>query len=254
MKKVLGIAAAVGLSLCMSATAFAAPEAAETESDAYLAELAGSYTELFPVMDAENAKQIWYDQFEEILGIEDEETAEMLREIIIAMFEAEVSGEDAMALAAEDPTYGSFDCYFENGLASLSFEGNTISGYDEEGNEVFSHNYTYLEDVKVDFGAMNEMYAEMLSEEDWPVFSVYESDGEDDGFKYFAFLADTPAETFHIEFRFGPTEEGIGSYYDGDYAYWLAAGFLQDAPEQMLNDVINLFVSENAASFAEMLG
>ena len=74
----------------------------------------------------------------------------------------------------------------------------------------------------------------------------------DDDFKYFAFMGDTPAETYHIEFRYGADKEGLASYYDGDYAYWLAAGIPADYSEELITDCINLFVDENAPSIAEM--
>ena len=90
-------------------------------------------------MDLEEVKEIWYQNFADVLGVEDEEDQETLRQMIISMFETEVYGADAIALAEEDPTYGNFDCYFIEGIDTLTFDGNNISGYDADGNEVFSH-------------------------------------------------------------------------------------------------------------------
>ena len=252
------LSALLVLSLAACSSSAAEPEDTadaqdEVTTDEYLAALSGTYEELFPAMGRDENKQIWYDNFKEVLGVEDEETAEVLRQVILSMFSAEVYGEEAVALAAEDPTYYQFDCYFIDGVSTIAFEGNTISGYDAEGNEVFSHSYTYVEDMKTDFGAMNETYEAYFTEETWPTFAIYESDGEDDDFKYFAFGGDTPAETYHIEFRYGPSTDGLTSYYDGSYAYWLASGMLVDCPQEMMENVINLFVTENADSFAQML-
>lgn len=267
MKKRINQLLGMGLCLCLcfslavcgqtlvqaSSTEAVTEAATETAADDYLASLQGTYEELFPAMNLDENKEIWYQNFKDVLGVEDEEDAETLRELIIGMFSADVYGQEAVDLAAETPDYGLFDCYFINGISTLKFEGNTITGYDADGNEVFSHNYTKVDDVKTDYGAMNETYSAYFTDETWPTMAVYESDGDDDDFKYFAFCGDSPEETFHIEFRYGATLDNLTSYYDGDYAYWLAAGFLQDAPDGMMENCINLFVTENADSFAAYL-
>ena len=77
-------------------------------------------------------------------------------------------------------------------------------------------------------------------------FHIYKADAENDAFTYFAFADDTPAETYHLEFRYGPTLENIGAYYEGEYAYWLAAAIPADyAESSMMQDCIKLFVDEN---------
>ena len=248
IKTLVAFCLALCLSFCLTVVSFAEPAA-----DEYLNSLAGTYEELFPAMGLEENKPIWYQSFASVLGVKDEETAEMLRQVIISMFESNAYGEEAMALAEADPSYGCFDCYFINGVKTLKFDGNTISGYDADGAEIFCHSYAKVDDIRYDFGAMNEMYSGYFTEETWPTMAIYESDGEVDAFKYFAFCGDSPAETFHIEFRYGPTMEDITAYYQGEYAYWLAAGFLQDAPDGMMEDCINLFVTENAADFAAVI-
>lgn len=225
-------------------------ETAEVSEDEYLASLQGTYVELFPAMDLDENKEIWYQNFKDVLGVEDEKTAETLRQMIIGMFNTDVYGAEAVAVAEENPGYGSFNCHFINGVTTFKFDGNTISGFDADGKEVFSRTYTKLDDVKYDFGAMNEAYSAHYTDETWPTMAIYVSDGEDDAFKYFAFCGDSPAETSHIEFRYGATLENLTAYYNGDYAYWLAAGFLNDAPDGMMEDCINLFVTENADGFA----
>ena len=47
-------------------------------------------------------------------------------------------------------------------------------------------------------------------------------------------IADTPDTTYHIEFRYGYTEYKINSFYDGDYAYWMASGIKTDASEDVI--------------------
>lgn len=217
-----------------------------------LEDLAGSYIELFPEMEKESYAGIWVTRLEESAGL-DEATAQLTRAMLLSMMESEVYGEEAIQLAAEDPGYSMFDCYFINGPVQITIEGDTISGIDAEGNELFSHTYKYQESLKMDLGEeMNAMYAEILSEEEWPAMDIYVAEDADDDFKYFAFAGDTPAETFHIEFRYGADKEGLASYYEGAYAYWLAAGIPADYSEELITDCINLFVDENAAEIAEM--
>ena len=236
-----------------AASAFAA-ENAETPSvpSVTLEDLAGSYIELFPEMDKEQYADIWLTRLKESAGL-DEETATLARALLISMMEAEVYGNEAIRLASEDPGYSMFDCYFINGPVEITINGDTISGIDAEGNELFSHTYSYQETLKVDLGEeMNAMYAEILSEEEWPTMDVFVAADADDAFKYFAFAGDTPDETYHIEFRYGAETEGLASYYEGVYAYWLAAGIPADYSEELITDCINLFVDENAAAIAEM--
>ena len=242
------VSAALCLALCLTCIGCFAEEAATLP-----AELNGTYVELFPAMDAEEVKPLWYNDFQTALGVEDEDTAEMLRSIIIGMFEADAYGEDAVALAAEDPTYYAFNCYFLQDVATFVINDGNITGYDAAGEQLFSHSYTYVDSVKTDFGPMTEMYSAMLTEETWPTFDLYVSDGEDDGFKYFAFSADTPATTWHIEFRYGDSAEDITAYFSGEYAYWLASAYPTDAGNDTMENVVNLFVTENADSFAAML-
>ena len=81
---------------------------------------------------------------------------------------------------------------------------------------------------------------------------LYETDAEDAGeFRYFLLMPDTPESTYHIEFRYGSDIDALSRYNEGAYAYWLAAGILADYDEQMVEDVIGLFVSENLAETGE---
>ncbi|MBQ9067443.1 MAG: hypothetical protein IJ131_00050 [Eggerthellaceae bacterium] len=231
----------------------ATEEPASAPTDEFLAQIQGSFVPLFDVMGDEANKQVWYDQFRTQLGVEDEATAEMLRQTIISMFTAEAYGEDALKLVAEDPTYSLFHCGFTEGIATITIQGNTISGTDAAGNRVFSHDYVPVEAAKYDFGEeMNAAYSSYYTEEEWPTMYVYEAADATDGFKYFAFCGDTPAETFHIEFRYAPVREDIGAFYAGPCAYFMPSGFPADADGKMVEDVIGLFVQENAESFKAM--
>ena len=252
MMKVSGLALALVLSVG-SVSAFAAEtEEAVPAPVVSLEDLQGTYVELFPEFEKEEYKDVWITRLKEAAGL-DEETAAAAREMMIAMMESEIYGEEALELAAEDPEYGMFDCYFINGPVTITVEGDEIYGTDEQGNEVFRHPYAFEEKMKMDLGEeMNAMYAEIISEEEWPTMDVYVAEDAEDDFKYFAFAGDTPAETYHIEFRYGAQKEGLASYYDGAYACWLAAGIPADYSEELITDCINLFVDENAPSIAAM--
>lgn len=249
--KLSGLAAAFVLSAGVVSAYAAEPQPAAEGPAVTLEDLKGTYVELFPEFEKDEYKETWLTRIQDVTGV-DEEAAEMMRTTLISMMEADVYGEEASALAAEDPTYSMFDCYFINGPVEITVEGDEIFGTDQDGNEVFRHTYVYEETVKADFGAQNEMYEAVLSEEDWPTMDIYTAQDADDDFKYFAFAGDTPASTYHIEFRYGGNKEDLPKYFDGSYAYWLAAGIPADYSEELITDCINLFVDENAPQLAAM--
>lgn len=90
-------------------------------------------------------------------------------------------GQEAIDAFTEDPDSMQFDCYFLGDVAEFTVDGNTISGVDAGGNEVFSHAYKAMD----------------MKNED---FLFYESEDADSGmFTYFAFSPDTPESTYHLE-------------------------------------------------------
>lgn len=229
MKNRFGIALALVMALVMafSSAALADVDAAqEFDPDAHIAALAGSYTELFATIAAPDMNEKWLEKCKEVVG---EESAESAAEMLRSSCTAEIFGQDAMDAYAADPDSARFDCYFQGGVETFVFDGNKVSGLDADGNEVFTHEYHYVQDI-----------ADVIA------CHVYKTDDADAGeFTYLCLSDDTPAETYHIEFRYGDDLEALGQYYDGKYAYWLAAGILADADDQMIDDCIQLFVDEN---------
>ena len=57
-------------------------------------------------------------------------------------FTGTIYGKEAEEAYEEDPEQGRFDSYFHEGVKRFVFEGNRITGLDEDGEEVFSHEYT----------------------------------------------------------------------------------------------------------------
>ncbi len=231
-----------------------ASEPAQATTDEFLAQIQGSFAPLFNVMGDEANKQVWYDQFRSQLSLEDEATAEMLRQTIIGMFSADAYGDEALKLVAADPTYSLFHCGFTDNVVRITIDGNTITGTDASGAQVFSHTYAFVGTAKYDFGEeTNAAYSAYYTDETWPTMRVYEAADATDGFKYFAFCGDTPAETFHIEFRYAAVQEGIGSFYSGPCAFFMPSGILADADAKAIEDVIGLFVEENVEGFKAMI-
>ena len=208
---------------------------ASAEMDERLEALQGSYIELFPEFAKEEFHEYWIDCISKY--VDDPETAEMFYQMLVGSCMGELKGQEAIDAYTADPESIVFDCFFTDGVAKITVEGNVISGHDADGNMVFSHTYSYTEDIPMNIGGMIF---------DGMNFHIYKADEENDAFTYFAFADDTPAETYHLEFRYGPALENIVSYYEGEYAYWLAAAIPANyAESSMMQDCIKLFVDEN---------
>ena len=112
-------------------------------------------------------------------------------------------------------------------------DGNTITGLDAQGQQVFSHTY------------------KLLDQENENGFIFYESEDADSGeFTYFAFSPDTMETTYHLEFRYAESLDDLQSWFEGSYAYWNAAGIAENYDEATMKNVIELFATENLSSHA----
>ena len=110
-------------------------------------------------------------------------------------------------------------------------QGHTISGLDAQGNEVFSHTY------------------HKLDEENENGFLFYQSDDADSGdFTYFAFSPDTMETTYHLEFRYAEDLSDLQSWFEGNYAYWNAAAIAENYDQATMENVIELFATENLSN------
>ena len=208
--------------------------------DERLIALAGTYIELFPEFAKEDYKDWWMECIK--AWNVDDETAEGYYQMLTQMFMGRLYGQEAIDAYGADPESMMFDCFFENGIAKLTVAGDVISGVDAEGNVLFSHAYSYVEDDTVTYFGQ-EMLAAM---------HVYKTEDADAGlFTYFAFSDDTTGETQHVEFRYGETLENIANYSEGDYAYWLAGGIMDGYKDSLIQDCIKLFVDENVGEEQE---
>ena len=200
------------------------------EAAALLEAVKGTYEPLFPVITDEKYDEIWLAPCAKALG---DEMAPLAAEMLKAACNGTLYGQEAMDVFGDGSNGAQFDCLFINGVSTLTFDGDQISGVNENGEPVFSHEYTYA--GKLSLGGMMEGF-------------LYETADADAGeFKYFFMMPDTPATTYHLEFRYGSNTDDLAKYNEGPYAYWLAAGFPVDADEEMIKHVITLFCEENLA-------
>ena len=199
-----------------------------------LEDVSGTYDALFPVITSPDYDRIWLDSCAAVLG---DEAAPAAAEALKAACNGTIYGQEAIDAYGDGSKGAQFDCLFINGPAQIVFDGKKISGLDEKGATVFSHEYSFVEPASI-AGMMNGY--------------LYRTEDADAGeFEYFLLLPDTPGTTFHTEFRYGSDPEAMTLYNDGPYAYWLAAGILADRDEQMVQNVINLFCTENLAEMSE---
>ena len=199
-----------------------------------LEDVSGTYDALFPVITGPDYDQIWLDSCAAVLGAE---AAPAAAEALKAACNGTIYGQEAIDAYGDGSNGAQFDCLFINGPAQIVFEGKKISGLDETGATVFCHEYSFVEPASI-AGMMNGY--------------LYRTEDADAGeFEYFFLLPDTPDTTFHTEFRYGSDPEALMLYNDGPYAYWLAAGIPADRDEQMVQNVIDLFCTENLAEMSE---
>ena len=210
-------------------------ETVSTEEDAakaieLLEDIKGTYEPLFPIITDSQYDQLWLDPCIAVVG---EEAAPEVAEMLKAACNGTVYGQEAIDAFGDGSEGAQFDCLFINGPSTITFDGSMISGTDENGDQLFSHEYKFVDGLSL--AGLMDGY-------------LYETEDEDAGeFKYFYMMPDTPASTYHLEFRYGSDVDALSQYNEGPYAYWLAAGFPVDADEEMIENVITLFCEENLA-------
>ena len=192
-------------------------------ADQLLSDLKGTYQELWPVILADEYDQLWLDDSASIVG---EDNAQAAVEKMSSMVTGTVTGEEAVETYKDRNM--AYDCEFLQNIDQFTFDGTTISGVDENGNDIFSHSYHYV--------GMEETRG----------LYIYESDDADSGeFTYFCIAPDTMKTTWHIEFRYGSDLDALEKYDAGEYAYWLAAGISVDYTQADVENCIQLFCKEN---------
>ena len=109
-------------------SAITAPAGSEEAASQLIDAIQGDYVELFPVL--RQYPDIWHEQCAAIVGEDDaDETAEMLQTSV----EGTLRGEEAAEAYEADPDSMAFDCYFPDGIATLHFDGATVTGTAQDG-------------------------------------------------------------------------------------------------------------------------
>ena len=217
------------LILCaVSLFVFCAAGTAETADADFLSQISGTYVELFPELSKEEYHDTWLSVVTPLVG---EENAEDAISMLLNMCMGSLYGEEAIAKYTDDPDSMQFNCYFLGGVAKMTIEGNTISGVDADGNEIFRHEYAPIEVENNENG-----------------FLFYQSqDAESGQFTYFAFSPDT----YHLEFRYAEDTADLMSWFEGAYAYWNVGAIAEDYTEEEITGAITLFGTENLSGEAE---
>lgn len=154
-----------------SSVASSASASQVMDAEDYLSGISGTYVELFPEMAKSEYRNLWIDAATPLVG---EDNAESATDMLLGMCMAEPYGEEAVEKYAADPDSTAFNCYFLGGVEKFVMNGDTITGLDAQGQEVFAHTYQ-----KLDVDNENS-------------FLFYQSEDADSGeFTYFAFAPDT---------------------------------------------------------------
>ena len=211
-----------------TAAAQETPATEEETAEEYLPSISGTYVELFPELSKAEYRDIWIEATTPLVGAENAGAA---TDMLLAMCMAEPYGAEAAEKYTADPDSMAFNCYFLGGVEKFVMDGYTITGLDEQGQEVFSHSYKPM-NIENENG-----------------FIFYESEDENSGeFTYFAFSPDTMESTYHLEFRYAEDVNDLQSWFEGNYAYWNAAGIAEDYDLETMKNVIELFATENLSS------
>lgn len=236
----------VGVTNCMYESANQDDGKDQTNSGEQLNALFDTYQQLFQGATFESkCDQYWHDGAAAVVGAD---MADQAAAIMKASIGGTVHGQEAVDKYEKDPDATAFDCRFTQNIANLTFNGTEITGTDASGKQVFRHAYKCIGNYNI---------GEEVGREDFGGFVMQSLDGNEDEFKYFLILPDTPDSTYHMEFRYGSDLDALQKYNSGKYAYWLAAGIPTSAMHETstdigkndvtLRNVIALFCTENLA-------
>lgn len=143
---------------------------------------------------------------------------------------------------------GQFFCGFI-GAEKITFggtDGKTVTFTGTDGAQV-THEYAFVEN-----SAATGTYEGMDMAMDGYLYQA--TDDKDDEYEYLLMFPDTPDTTYHLEFRYAPTKEEVTALLSGARGSWVASAIptkaLTETSEEMLQNVISLFVVENLAEMA----
>lgn len=238
----LGLVLVFCLSACQKAPAETTDAPAETADFGIFPEIAGengtTYANLFDVILSADYDGVWTEKCAAIVG---EDGAAEAASYLKSYISRDIYGQEAVD-AYTSPELVGFDCWYINGAKTFTFSGDTATITLTDGSSQ-THTYTYLGQYKVGDGETMIYNGQEID----PSFAcdVYQSTDDAGEFTYLLFRDDTMASTYHIEFRYGSDLDALQKYFTGPYAYWLSAGIDASADAQTIDNVIDLFVTEN---------
>ena len=201
----------------------------------FLNEVKGEYVPLFigGIFNSEY-DHYWHDYTAAVVG---ESMADMCVGIMKQAIGATTYGDEA----GDD-----FFCGYTEDVAKITFGGDdgTKVTFTKNSGKKITHDYEFVKNAS----ATGTVEGQEMGYDGY----LYKSkDGNKDEFTYIFMCPDTPATTYHLEFRYGSSEEELLKLTEGKYKNWLIAGFtasaFDDPQEIMIQKVIALFVVENLA-------
>ncbi len=207
------------------------------EGEDFLAKIKGEYQPLFEgATFNKEYDHYWHDYVAAVVG---ETAADETVAYMKGSIGSEGYGENAKA--------PNFFCGFTNDVATITFggeDGKTVTFTKKDGTKE-TRVYDFVKDA-----AASGKYGDYDMAMDG---HLYKAQGakDNDPFAYLLMFPDTPDTTYHLEFRYGETEENVCKLLDGPYAYWVGSAIqtsaLTEKNEDTLQNVISLFVVENLA-------
>ncbi|MBR4344106.1 MAG: hypothetical protein IKP88_15650 [Lachnospiraceae bacterium] len=204
----------------------------------FLKEIKGEYVPLFigGIFNTEY-DHYWHDYTAAIVG-------ESMADMCVAMMKQAIG-----ATAYGDEAGDDFFCGYTENVAKITFGGKngTKVTFTKNDGKKITHNYVFVKNTS----ATGTVEGQEIAYDGY----LYKSkDGNNDEFAYIFMCPDTPATTYHLEFRYGSSEEEILKLTEGKYKNWLSAGFpasaFNDPQEIMIQKVIALFALENLSSMS----
>ena len=128
------------------ATEAAAEQSDDTAALQLLEDVKGTYEELFTVTNAPEYDQIWIDACAPVVG---DEMAADVADMLKSACAGTIYGQEAIDAFGDGSQGAQFDCFFINGVSQFVLDGTVISGLDENGEEVFSHDYSFAGDLSI---------------------------------------------------------------------------------------------------------
>ena len=239
MQSVFAASAAIVAEQNSSANVASAQTVAAQENspsgEEFLKNLKGTYIELFSSETCLNPKYdaLWKSEATKYVG---EEKADGAVKQLVGGCQGTRTGDEAVEYFKQQGGM-QFCCHFLQGVRKITFSGNRISGVNKDGKRLFSRKYRFVgKDAEGNF-----IYESMGKGES---AARGDKDKQPDEFRYFWMRPDSPAETHHIEFRYGSDKELLTQLMAGKYAYWMASGVRVGHEDEWQKSIV-LFVGEN---------